>query len=454
MSGILDSRRWELLAQDPRCERMLSRELGVSRLVARTMAARGIDSPDAARALLSPSLERDWTDPLTIPGMSEVADRVERAVTGGERIAVFGDFDVDGMSATCLLTLGLRDLGATVWPYIPNRFGEGYGLSEEALSRVMDDCHPDLVVTVDNGIAARDEVAWLLSQGVDVAITDHHEPAELVPEGVPVTDPKLERDCPSRELAGAGVALKLVQELGRRLGSPDVWRAYTEVACLGTISDMMLLNAENRALVADGVSCLRNTRRPGIVALAATAGVDLSQVTSDSLPFSIIPRLNAAGRMGSVDVAFDLLITDDAAEAARLAGALEQTNTERREIEASLTEEAVAEAERRFSGGRSIVVWGEGWHEGVKGIVASRVVNAYQVPAIVFSITDGIARGSGRSVGTVASAETPPYFSAFAVARTAKLRRSSGVYPAKSPIRHRHTAGSPHVSWMFQKSRQ
>ncbi len=191
MSGILDSRRWELLAQDPRCERMLSRELGVSRLVARTMAARGIDSPDAARALLSPSLERDWTDPLTIPGMAEVADRVERAVTGGERIAVFGDFDVDGMSATCLLTLGLRDLGASVWPYIPNRFGEGYGLSEEALSRVMDDCHPDLVVTVDNGIAARDEVAWLLSQGVDVAITDHHEPAELVPEGVPVTDPKL-----------------------------------------------------------------------------------------------------------------------------------------------------------------------------------------------------------------------------------------------------------------------
>ena len=401
MSGILDSRRWELLAQDPRCERMLSRELGVSRLVARTMAARGIDSPEAARALLSPSLERDWTDPLTIPGMSEVADRVEHAVTGGERIAVFGDFDVDGMSATCLLTLGLRDLGASVWPYIPNRFGEGYGLSEEALSRVMDDCHPDLVVTVDNGIAARDEVAWLLSQGVDVAITDHHEPAELVPEGVPVTDPKLERDCPSRELAGAGVALKLVQELGRRLGSPDVWRAYTEVACLGTISDMMLLNAENRALVADGVSCLRNTRRPGIVALAATAGVDLSQVTSDSLPFSIIPRLNAAGRMGSVDVAFDLLITDDAAEAARLAGALEQTNTERREIEASLTEEAVAEAERRFSGGRSIVVWGEGWHEGVKGIVASRLTNRYHVPAIVFSVSDGIARGSGRSVGSV-----------------------------------------------------
>ena len=373
----------------------------VPAIVARTLAARGIVTVEEARRFLTPSLERDWADPLLIPGMGEAADRVERALDAGESIAVFGDFDVDGMSATCLLTLALRELGGKVQPYIPNRFGEGYGLSRDALARVIEGCHPDLIVTVDNGIASRAEVDWLKTQGIDVVVTDHHEPAELVPEGVPVTDPKLEEHNVSRELAGAGVALKLAQELGRRKGAPGLWRAYTEVATLGTISDMMLLEGENRALVADGIACMRNTRRPGIVALAATAGVDLATITSDDLPFSLVPRLNAAGRMGTTDVAFDLLLTSDPARAAQLAARLEQVNTERREIEAQLTDEAMAKVEATYDGGRVIVVGGEGWHEGVKGIVASRLTNRYHVPALLFSIEDGIARGSGRSVGKV-----------------------------------------------------
>lgn len=373
----------------------------VPAIVARTLAARGIATVEEARRFLTPSLERDWADPLLIPGMGEAADRVERALDAGESIAVFGDFDVDGMSATCLLTLALRELGGRVQPYIPNRFGEGYGLSRDALARVIEGCHPDLIVTVDNGIASKAEVDWLKTQGIDVVVTDHHEPAELVPEGVPVCDPKLEEHNVSRELAGAGVALKLAQELGRRKGEPKLWRAYTEVATLGTISDMMLLAGENRALVADGIACMRNTRRPGIVALAATAGVDLATITSDDLPFSLIPRLNAAGRMGTTDVAFDLLLTSDPARAAQLAARLEQVNTERREIEAQLTDEAMAKVEATYDGGRVIVVGGEGWHEGVKGIVASRITNRYHVPAILFSISDGIARGSGRSVGSV-----------------------------------------------------
>ncbi len=401
MPGLADSRRWELLPQDPEAERRLAEGCHVPALVARTMAARGIRTVEEAKRFLSPSLERDWQDPLVIPGMREAADRVDRAIADGESIAIFGDFDVDGMSATCLLTLGLRELGAKVSPYIPHRFGEGYGLSKDALNRVIEGCHPDLIVTVDNGIASKLEVAWLRTQGIDVVVTDHHEPAELVPEDVPVCDPKLEEKNPSRELAGAGVALKLVQELGRRHGRDDLWRSYTEVATLGTISDMMLLTGENRALVADGIACMRRTRRPGLLALAATAGVDLQTITSDELPFSLIPRLNAAGRMGTTDVAFDLLLTNDPAEAAVLAGRLEQTNTERREIESQLTEEAMAKVEATYDGGRVVVVGGEGWHEGVKGIVASRIANRYHVPAILFSISDGIARGSGRSVGSV-----------------------------------------------------
>ena len=316
------SHRWELLEQHPDVEVRLKRELGVSSLVARVLAARGVSDTEQARAFLSPSLDRDWADPLDIPGMSVAADRIEAALNAHETIAVFGDFDVDGMSSTCLLTLGLRELGGAAMPYIPYRFGEGYGLSEDALNRVIDDCAPDLVITVDNGIAAAVEVEWLRSKGVDVVITDHHEPGDLVPVGVPVTDPKLIEESPSRELAGAGVALKLVHELGRRFGKPDLWRRYIDVATLGTLSDMMLLTPENRALVAEGIEAMRRTTRPGIVALAATSGIDLAEVTADSLPFSIIPRLNAAGRMGTTDIAFDLLLTDDPAEAAVLAGKL------------------------------------------------------------------------------------------------------------------------------------
>ena len=401
MGGIVGSDRWDLLPRDVDAEHRLVSALGVSPLVARVLVARGVRGVDEARAFLAPSLERSWYDPMVIPGMAEAADRLERAILSGETIAVFGDFDVDGMSATCLLTHALRDLGGIAYPYIPNRFGEGYGLSQEALARVIEGCDPSLVVTVDNGIAAAKEVEWLQEQGIDVVITDHHEPGDLVPEGVPVTDPKLSDTCPSRELAGAGVALKLVDVLGHRLGMPDLWRRYTEVATLGTISDMMQLADENRALVTDGIAHMRRTSRPGIVALAATAGVDLTQITADALPFSLIPRLNAAGRMGSTDVAFDLLFTSDPAEAAILAARLEQINNERREIESQLTEAALAEVERTYDGGRVIVVAGEGWHEGVKGIVASRITNRYHVPAILFGINEGIARGSGRSVGSV-----------------------------------------------------
>ena len=401
MGGLAQSRRWTVLDSNESAERELSRALGIPPLVARVLAARGYVDPSEAREFLDASLEASWNDPLVIPGMGEVAERLCRALDARETIAVFGDFDVDGMTSTCLLTLALRRLGADAHPFIPHRFGEGYGLSQEALDRVARLCDPSLVVTVDNGIAAANEVGWLLERGIDVVVTDHHEPADLVPTGIPVTDPKLLPDCPSRELAGAGVALKLVCELGRRRGIPDLWRSYTDVAALGTLSDMMLLTSENRALVADGVERMRRSTRPGLAALAATAGCDLASVKPDDLPFSLIPRLNAAGRMGSTDVALELLLTEDPVEAAILAGRLEAVNTERREVESALAEAALEEAARTYDGGRVIVVGGEGWHEGVKGIVASRLVNRYHVPAIVFSIKDGVARGSGRSVGSV-----------------------------------------------------
>lgn len=403
MAKLDGSKRWEVLAPHANAEQRLQSQLNVSPLVARVMAARGFDANEEAQRFLHPDLDRDWFDPYTIPHMEQAVTKIVEAIAADKIIAVFGDFDVDGMTSTCLLTLALRRMGANqVRAYIPHRFDEGYGLSVAALDRVMEDGKPDLIITVDNGISAAKEVTWLLEQGIDVVITDHHEPADLVPQGVPVVDPKLQPSHCSRELAGAGVALKLVCALGRRLGMPQLWREYTEIACLGTISDMMLLVGENRSLVHDGIRRLHKTNRPGIVALSAISHVDLATVTSDSLPFSLIPRLNAAGRMGKTDVALELLLTQDSEHAARLAGELERINQMRREIESSLAQEAMAMVEATYEpGGRVIVIAGEGWHEGVKGIVASRIVNRYHVPSLLFTISDGIARGSGRSVGSV-----------------------------------------------------
>ena len=401
MASFKTTHRWTFAQTDAELESELSRELGVPPLVARIMVARDVKSVEEGRLFLTPSLERDWADPLIIPGMRAVADRVRAGIEAHEQIAVFGDFDVDGITSTCLLTEALRALGADVHPFIPHRFDEGYGLSRAALNRLVDTCAPSLVITVDNGIAAKNEVAYLRERGIDLVVTDHHEASDMVPEGIPLTDPKLDAESPSRELAGAGVALKLVQVLGSEMGQPDLWRGLTEVAALGTVSDMMPLTPENRALVADGIAQMRCTTRAGYIALAALSKTDLTTISADALSFSLIPRLNAAGRMADPALALDLLLERDPIEAGRLAAKLEDINQERRSIEAELTEAAIAEVERTYNGERVIVVGGEGWHEGVKGIVASRLTNRYHVPALLFSIDDGVARGSGRSVGSV-----------------------------------------------------
>ena len=401
MARIDGKKCWDVVEANPFEVAAIMEAAQVSSLVAKVMAARGIRS-DEAEQFLNPSLERDWHDPYHIPNMKAGVDRIERALREGDKIAVFGDFDVDGLSATTILTRALRVLGGCVSAFIPRRFDEGYGLSHEALRRVIEAAHPKLIITVDTGIAAKDEVAYLLKKGIDVVVTDHHEPSDKVPQGIPVIDPKLELDCPSIELAGVGVALKLIQALGARFGKQELWRDYTDIATLGTVSDMMRLDAENRSLVADGIERLRDTDRPGLIALAELANVDLSQISAEGLSYSLIPRLNAAGRMADPKIALDLLMSEDIAQADLLAQELESINDERREIETQLTEQAIALAEATFEASkRCVVLGGEGWHEGVKGIVASRIVQHFNVPALIFSISDGVARGSGRTVGSV-----------------------------------------------------
>ena len=376
------------------------KEFELPAFLATTMAAHGISSVERARTFLSPSLERDWINPYEIPGFGEVIDRLEVAVKEDEHVLVFGDFDLDGISATTVLTRGLRELGVRVTPFIPKRFEEGYGLSAKSIERACAE-KPDLIVTVDCGISCKNEVPLVQSAGVDLVITDHHEAGELTPVGIPVADPKVDATCPSSILAGVGVALKVVQALGARFGQPNLWLEYTDFATLGTVADLMPLRDENRALVADGVRRMNECPRSCIAALIAACGAADKPISSTSLSFSLIPRLNAAGRMGNADLALNLLLTDDFAEAVKLAHELEEVNNTRRAIEADLAEVAKAQAEEIYHGQRALVVAGENWHEGVKGIVASRLVNAYGVPSLLFTIDGDEARGSGRSVGTV-----------------------------------------------------
>ncbi|MCL2889090.1 MAG: single-stranded-DNA-specific exonuclease RecJ [Eggerthellaceae bacterium] len=378
----------------------LQQQTGLPRIVAATMVTRGIDTPEKAKSFLNPSLEQDWLDPYLIPGLSAVADLVQEALKKDRHIVVFGDFDLDGISATATLTRGLRALGGHVTPFVPLRFEEGYGLSQAAVERMLM-LKPELVVTVDCGIASKHEAEIIRAAGVAYAVTDHHEPADLVPLGVPIADPKLDANCPSSILAGVGVALKLVQVLGGRFGKPHLWQEYTDLATLGTVADLMPMLSENRALVADGIARMSEAPRPCIAALFASAGVSGKKINAINISFSIIPRLNAAGRMGDAQLALDLLLSDSFTEAQSLAEELEAVNDRRRLIESELSEKAKDQAEASYSGQRVVVVAGEGWHEGVKGIVASRLVNKYGVPALLFSIEGDEARGSGRSVGQV-----------------------------------------------------
>ncbi|MDO8964863.1 MAG: single-stranded-DNA-specific exonuclease RecJ [Coriobacteriia bacterium] len=391
---------WTLAPADDGAVRALAAAAGVSEVVARVLLLRGVGDATAVHRFLTPDLARDWRDPEEIPGMPACADMVAEAVRAGTRIVVFGDFDVDGLTAAAVASRGLAAMGADVLPFVPHRFDEGYGLSGPAVERVLA-MRPGLVVTVDCGISSAAEVELFRAAGVDVVVTDHHEPGDGLPVGVPVCDPKL-GPVAFDGLAGAGVALKLVAAVGARLGMPDVWCDLTDLAALGTIADVVPLIDENRAIVADGLARMRRAPRAGVAALCHVASVDGETVTSEKVAFFLAPRLNAAGRIADPAEALDLLMTDDPARADTRAAALDEYNRIRQGVEAELTEAASRQAEETWIDGmRALVLAGEGWHEGVKGIVAARIAGRYGVPTLLFCIEDGEARGSGRSVGSV-----------------------------------------------------
>ena len=374
--------------------RTLSAELGVSETVATVLARRGLDDPAEARSVLEP--EGVSHDPFLLGDMTVAVERLRAAVAHGEKICVHGDYDVDGICATALAVLTLRELGADVCWHLPSRFEEGYGVSAATIERLGAD-GVQLILTVDCGITAAAEVEVARGLGVDVIVSDHHRPGDALPAcPIVATRPS---EYPFPDLCGTGVVAKLAQALLGR-DHPAISR-HADLVALATIADVVPLVDENRALATTGLRGLARTQKPGLRALMRVAGVDPATVDSTAVGFRLAPRLNAAGRLGRPDVGLHLVLSDDEREADLLANEIEALNRDRQAVEERILREALAvvdawpsEQRRR----KAYVVWGEGWHEGVIGIVASRLVERYGRPVVLIAGEGDRWKGSGRSV--------------------------------------------------------
>ncbi len=373
----------------------LASELGIGEITASILVRRGLTDLAEARAFLAGELAPH--DPLLLGDMAAAVEQIRAAVEAGTRICVHGDYDVDGICATALAVLTLRELGAKVEWHLPSRFEEGYGVSRDTLARLADSgC--GLVITVDCGITAVEEVAEAKALGLEVIVTDHHRPGATLPDcPIVATRPS---GYPFPELCGTGVVHKLAQAL---LGPDhDVVRRHLDLVALATIADVVPLVDENRSLAIAGLRALARTEKPGLLALMRVAGVDPAAVESSAVGFRLAPRINAAGRLGHPGAALELLLTEDKDEASRLAGELETLNRDRQSVEQRIVREAVAQVEswpeeRRER--RGYVLWSDDWHEGVNGIVASRLVERFNRPVVMIAGADGEWKGSGRSLG-------------------------------------------------------
>lgn len=391
-------RSWQITRPDPARRDALSAALGLPRLVCGVLCARGLDTPEAARAMCS--AESSFPDPMLLPGMAAAVERIHRAIDSGERIAVFGDYDADGITATALLYLYLDSVSADVYYKLPSRGDDGYGLFPPAVEQ-MAAKGVRLIITVDNGISAHEAADAARALGVDIVVTDHHLPPPTLPDAVAVVDPQLPgSDEAYRRLCGAGVAFLLAAALE---GCPpeDLLPFYGDLAAIGTVADIMPLTGVNRRIVRTGLALLQDTERPGIAALLEESGFAGKPLTAENISYTLVPRLNAAGRMDSATGALELLLSEDPDDAEELAKQLNAKNAARQKTEQEISQavfDTVA-ADDTYRTDRVLVVWGRGWHPGVIGIVASRVVERSGKPAIIVSVDEnGEGRGSGRGM--------------------------------------------------------
>ena len=374
-------------------------EAGYPQLVSQVLAARGISTAEEAAAFLERG--RDLTcSPFLMKDMDRAVECISRAISQGRRMAVFGDYDVDGITATVILVDYLKSRGVDVLHYIPRRIEDGYGLGQDAI-RSLHEQGVELLITVDCGITGVEEVDFAASLGMDVVITDHHECKDTLPRAAAVVDPH-RPDCayPFPYLAGCGVALKLVLALGGESREEALFSRYCTLAAIGTIADVMPMSGENRIIVSRGLECITQSDFIGLHALLQEAGLMDKAITSVQVGFVLAPRINAAGRMGAADKAADLLLCQDPAEAARLARELCALNRERQAVEQTICAQAVEQIEKLPQSERSaLVLASEGWHQGVVGIVASRLSEKYACPSFMIHLNGTVGKGSCRSWG-------------------------------------------------------
>lgn len=394
---MLHSRtRWIIRQTQEDKVQMLAKELNIAPLVASLLINRGMDTVESARYFLLDK-DQEFHDPFLLTDMNIAVSRIKEAIKKQEPILIFGDYDADGVTSTSVMMMTLRDLGANVQFYIPNRFTEGYGPNIPAFTHAAE-TGIRVIITVDTGISAVNEAKAAKELGMDLIITDHHEPGAVLPEALAIVHPKHpDSQYPFRELAGVGVAFKLAHALYGELPAH-----LLEIAAIGTIADLVSLKGENRLIAKRGIKKLKATKNTGLKALFKVAGADLPSITEETIGFAIAPRLNAAGRLESADPAVDLLMTGDPYEAEMIAEEIEQLNKERQTIVNEIADQAIKEVEMNFpiSENSVIVVGKEGWNAGVIGIVASKLVEKFYRPAIVLSYDreKGQAKGSARSI--------------------------------------------------------
>lgn len=390
-------KKWEFYNSDEKLVNEICEKYNLNKVIGKIIVNRHVVNDEDVRIFITPTRD-DFHNPFLFKGMDIAVDRIIKAINNKEKILIYGDYDVDGITSTTVLKKYLMDRGISVDTYIPNRLHEGYGLNKKAIDTIKER-NIDLIITVDCGISAIEEVDYAVRLGMDIIVTDHHEVGEKLPNALAVIDAKRKDNTyPFRALAGVGVVFKLIQALSIKLEiKPEEYLKYLDLVCVGTISDIVPLEGENRTIAKLGLMLIKVTRNLGLRELIKSSGY--KEIDSNTISFGVAPRINACGRMGHEEEALKLFLAEDLESATKITKELNEYNTLRQSTEKAIYEEAVQQIEKnRLDENNSIILGGKGWHHGVIGIVSSKVTDKYYKPSILLSFEDNIAKGSGRSV--------------------------------------------------------
>lgn len=390
-------KKWEFYNSDEKLVNEICEKYNLNKVIGKIIVNRHVVNDEDVRIFITPTRD-DFHNPFLFKGMDIAVERIIKAIKNKEKILIYGDYDVDGITSTTVLKKYLMDRGISVDTYIPNRLHEGYGLNKKAIDTIKER-NIDLIITVDCGISAIEEVDYAVRLGMDIIVTDHHEVGEKLPNALAVIDAKRKDNTyPFRALAGVGVVFKLIQALSIKLEiKPEEYLKYLDLVCVGTISDIVPLEGENRTIAKLGLMLIKVTRNLGLRELIKSSGY--KEIDSNTISFGVAPRINACGRMGHEEEALKLFLAEDLESATKITKELNEYNTLRQSTEKAIYEEAVQQIEKNhLYANNSIVLGGKGWHHGVIGIVSSKVTDKYYKPSILLSFEDNIAKGSGRSV--------------------------------------------------------